>query len=45
VRLGERGGGYVQLLDGPPVGTRALVGGEALVLPGDVVRTVLDTPQ
>lgn len=42
VRIGERGGNYVELLEGPPVGTRVLAGGDALVLPGDLVRTVLE---
>lgn len=42
VRIGERGGNYVELIEGPPVGTRVLSGGDALVLPGDVVRTVLE---
>jgi HlyD family secretion protein len=42
VRIGERGSNYVELLDGPPIGTRVLAGGDVSVLPGDVVRTVLE---
>jgi HlyD family secretion protein len=38
VRTGQRGGGWVELLDGPPVGTRVLLGGSAFTLDGDLVR-------
>lgn len=37
VRTGQRGGGWVELLDGPPVGARVLLGGSAFTLDGDLV--------
>ncbi len=40
VRTGARAGGYVELLSGPRPGTRVVLGGGALVLPGDQVRPV-----
>ncbi|WP_395943387.1 efflux RND transporter periplasmic adaptor subunit [Brevundimonas sp.] len=45
VRPGARGGGYVEIIGGPPVGTRVLSGGDALVLPGDVVRIAPESGQ
>ncbi|NYD89133.1 multidrug efflux pump subunit AcrA (membrane-fusion protein) [Sphingomonas melonis] len=41
VRVGRRGGGYVELTSGPPPGTRVVLGGGAFVLDGDVVRPTL----
>lgn len=38
VRTGQRGGGWVELLDGPPVGSRVLLGGSAFTLDGDLVK-------
>lgn len=38
VRTGQRGGGYVELLNGPPEGAMVILGGSAFVLEGDVVR-------
>lgn len=40
VKTGQHGGGYVELLQGPPEGTRVLLGGAAFVLEGDAVKTV-----
>ncbi len=40
VRTGLRQGGRVELLSGPGVGARVLLGGGAFVLDGDVVRPV-----
>jgi len=40
VRTGARSDGWVELLEGPPVGTRVIVGGAAFVLEGDVVQVV-----
>lgn len=40
VRTGEHAGGYVELIQGPPVGSRVLLGASTFVLPGDVVRPV-----
>lgn len=41
VRTGERGGGFVELLEGPPVGAMVILGGSAFVLEGDQVRPQL----
>jgi HlyD family secretion protein len=38
IRTGQRAQGYVQLLQGPPVGARVALGGGAFVLDGDKVR-------
>jgi HlyD family secretion protein len=40
VKTGQHGGGYVELTQGPPEGTRVLLGGGAFVLEGDVVKPV-----
>jgi HlyD family secretion protein len=40
VKTGRRGGGFVELLSGPPVGSQVLLGASSFVLPGDVVRPV-----
>lgn len=45
VRTGGRAGGYVELLSGPRSGARVILGGGALVLPGDRVRPVPATGQ
>jgi HlyD family secretion protein len=44
VRTGARGNGVVELLDGPSIGTRVLLGGGALAMPGDVVNAVRARP-
>jgi HlyD family secretion protein len=41
VRTGTRGAGFVELLQGPPVGSMVILGGSAFVLDGDVVRPQL----
>ncbi len=38
VKTGQHEGGYVELIQGPPVGARVLLGGSTFVLPGDEVR-------
>jgi HlyD family secretion protein len=38
VRAGRRGGGYVELVQGPPAGSRVLLGAASFVLDGDVVK-------
>jgi HlyD family secretion protein len=38
VRVGRRGGGVVELLQGPPAGSRVLLGAASFVLEGDVVK-------
>jgi HlyD family secretion protein len=40
VRTGNHAGGYVELVQGPPTGSKVLLGAAAFVLPGDVVRPV-----
>ena len=40
VRTGRRSGGYVELLQGPPVGSRVLLGAASFVLPGDQVNPI-----
>jgi HlyD family secretion protein len=40
VKTGQHGAGYVELLQGPPEGTRVLLGGAAFVLEGDKVKPV-----
>jgi HlyD family secretion protein len=38
VRAGQHVGGFVELINGPPIGARVLLGGSTFVLPGDEVR-------
>jgi len=40
VKTGLHSGGYVELIQGPPVGSRVLLGSSSFVLPGDVVKPV-----
>ncbi|MEI9965007.1 MAG: efflux RND transporter periplasmic adaptor subunit [Caulobacteraceae bacterium] len=40
VKTGRRAGGYVELLEGPPAGSRVLLGAGSFVLPGDLVRPI-----
>ena len=40
VRTGDHGGGFVELIQGPPVGARILQAAASFVLPGDVVKPV-----
>jgi HlyD family secretion protein len=40
VTTGQRGGGYVELLTGPPAGARVVQKAGAMLVPGDVVRPV-----
>lgn len=40
VQLGERSGDYVQLIDGPPAGSRVLAVGSSFTLDGDVIQPV-----
>ncbi|MFI4965494.1 MAG: efflux RND transporter periplasmic adaptor subunit [Caulobacterales bacterium] len=40
VQTGERGGGYVQLIKGPPAGSRIVENAAAFLLDGDMVRPV-----
>jgi len=43
VRTGARAGGYVELVQGPPVGSRVALGGGAFLLDGDLVTPVNDS--
>lgn len=45
VQTGQRGGGFVQLIKGPPVGARVVRSAGGLMLEGDVVRPVEDAAQ
>jgi HlyD family secretion protein len=38
IKTGQRADGYVELLQGPPVGSRVALGGGAFILDGDKVR-------
>ena len=38
IKVGQKGGGWAQLVQGPPAGTRIVLGGAAFVTDGDVVR-------
>jgi HlyD family secretion protein len=40
VSTGQRGGGYVELLTGPPAGSRVVERAGAMLVPGDVIRPV-----
>ena len=40
VTTGQRGGGYVELLTGPPAGSRVVERAGAMLVPGDVIRPV-----
>jgi HlyD family secretion protein len=44
VTTGQRGSGYVELLTGPPAGTRVVARYAAMLVPGDVIRPVLERP-
>lgn len=45
VKVGRRGGGFAQLLEGPEVGARVLLRGQSFVLDGDSVKPVAATGQ
>jgi HlyD family secretion protein len=38
VTTGQRGGGFVELVTGPPVGSRVVEKAGAMLVPGDFVR-------
>lgn len=38
VTTGQRGGGYVELLNGPPAGSRVVERAGAMLVPGDIIR-------
>ena len=43
VKTGAHEGGYVEIVSGPPAGSRVLLGASAFVLPGDMVKPIVDT--
>ncbi len=43
VKTGQRAGGYVELVQGPPAGARVALGGSAFITDGDKVDAVLAT--
>lgn len=45
VKTGERADGFVELVEGPPVGTRVALGGGAFLLDGDPVKPVVAKPK
>lgn len=45
VKIGQKGGGWAQLVQGPPAGTRIVLGGASFVTDGDVVRPASTKPQ
>jgi HlyD family secretion protein len=38
VKVGQKGGGWAQLVQGPPAGSRVVLGGASFVTDGDVIR-------
>lgn len=44
VKTGAHSGGFVELIQGPPAGTRILLGAAAFALDGDLVRPVAAAP-
>ena len=44
VKTGKRAGGFVELIQGPPAGSRVLLRAASFVLPGDVVKPLEATP-
>lgn len=42
IKVGQKGGGWAQLVQGPPAGTRVVLGGAAFVADGDVIRPAAD---
>ena len=45
VKIGQKGGGWAQLVQGPPAGTRIVLGGASFVTDGDVIRPAATTQQ
>jgi HlyD family secretion protein len=45
VKVGQKGGGWAQLVQGPPAGTRIVLGGASFVTDGDVIRPAATTQQ
>jgi HlyD family secretion protein len=45
VKIGQKGGGWAQMVQGPPAGTRIVLGGASFVTDGDVIRPAATTQQ
>ena len=45
VKLGQKGGGWAQLVQGPPAGSRVVLGGASFVTDGDVIRPAAPAQQ
>jgi len=45
IKVGQKGGGWAQLVQGPPAGTRIVLGGASFVTDGDVIRPAAATQQ
>ncbi|WP_165185000.1 efflux RND transporter periplasmic adaptor subunit [Caulobacter soli] len=45
VKIGQKGGGWAQLVQGPPAGTRIVLGGASFVADGDTIRPATNTQQ
>jgi HlyD family secretion protein len=45
VKVGQKGGGWAQLVQGPPAGTRVVLGGASFVADGDIIRPAATTQQ
>lgn len=45
IKVGQKGGGWAQLVQGPPAGTRIVLGGASFVTDGDVIRPATSTQQ
>jgi HlyD family secretion protein len=45
VKVGQKGGGWAQLIQGPPAGSRVVLGGASFVTDGDVIRPSAPTQQ
>lgn len=43
VKAGQRSGGYVELLDGPPVGATVVKGAASFVMSGDVIKPYVES--
>lgn len=45
IKVGQKGGGWAQLVQGPPAGTRIVLGGASFVTDGDLIRPATSTQQ
>jgi len=45
VKIGQKGGGWAQVVQGPQAGTRIVLGGASFVTDGDLIRPAATTQQ